>query len=54
MAPDERVGDRPDRDDDGDGHATLPRRSISRGHRGVGRRVDVGIGEDDHVVLRAA
>ena len=42
----------PDRDDNRDRHAALPGRTVGRGDRGVGGRVDVGIGQHDHVVLR--
>ena len=51
---DELVGDGSDRDDDRDRHAPLAGRPVRRRHRRVGRGVEVGIGKDHHVVLRAA
>ena len=51
---DERIAGLADRDDDGDGHAALAGRAVRRAHGGVGRHVDVGIGQHDHVVLGAA
>ena len=51
---DELVGDRTDRDDRRDRHAPLAGRAEPGVHRGVGREIEVGVGEHDHVVLRAA
>ena len=51
---DEPVGDVADRDDDRDRHAPLARRAVRGRDRGVGGDVDVGVGQHDHVVLRAA
>ena len=51
---DERVGDVADRDDHRDRHAALARRAVAGGDGRVGGHVDVGVGQHDHVVLRAA
>ena len=51
---DERVGDVADRDDHRDRHAALAGRAVAGGDGGVGRHVDVGVGQHDHVVLRPA
>ena len=51
---DQRVADVADRDRDGDRHAALACRAVSRAHQRVGRLVEVGVGHHDHVVLRAA
>ena len=48
------VADRLDRDDHRDRHAPLPRRAEAGVDRGVGGQVEVGVGQHDHVVLRAA
>ena len=48
------VGGRADRDDGRDRHAPLARRTEAGVDRGVGREVEVGVGEHDHVVLGAA
>ena len=48
------VGNVADRDDDADGHAALAGRAEARVDRGVGGDVEVGVGQDDHVVLRSA
>ena len=50
----ERVRDVAHGHDRRDRHAALARRAISRGDRRVGGHVDVGVGQDEHVVLRAA
>ena len=54
IAVDERVGGVADRDDRRDRHAPLAGRAVARRDRGVGGQVDVGVGQDDHVVLGAA
>ena len=41
-------------DDDRDRHAALAGRAVAGRHRGVGRHVDVGVGQHHHVVLGAA
>ena len=41
---DQRISHCAHRDDDRDGHAPLSRRPVGRGDRGVGGRVDVGVG----------
>ena len=51
---DQRVADPADRDDHRDGHAALAGRAVAGGDGGVGGQVEVGVGEHDHVVLRAA
>ena len=51
---DELVGDAADGDDHRDGHAPLAGRAVTGGDGRVGGHVDVGVGKDDHVVLRAA
>ena len=51
---DERIADVADGDDHADRHAPLARRAVGGAHRGVGRQVEVGVGQDDHVVLGAA
>jgi hypothetical protein len=51
---DQLVGDVSDGDDDGDGHAAFPGGPVAGGDRGVGGGVEVGVGHDDHVVLRPA
>ena len=38
----------------GHGHAALTGRAVGSADRGVGGDVQVGVGKDDHVVLRAA
>ena len=43
-----------DRDDLGDRHAALAGRAVRGADRRIGGHVDVGVGEDDHVVLRPA
>ena len=43
-----------DRDDGGDRHAPLARRAEAGVHGGVGGEIEVGVGQHDHVVLRAA
>jgi hypothetical protein len=48
------VGDVADRDDDRDRHAALAGRAVAGADRGVGGHVEVGVGQHDHVVLRAA
>lgn len=48
------VADGADGHDRGDGHAALAGGAVRRGDGRVGRRVEVGVGEDQHVVLRAA
>ena len=54
MASDERVGRVADRDEHGHGHAALAGRAVAGADGGVGRHLDVGVREDDHVVLGAA
>ena len=51
---DQPVADVADRDGDRDRHAPLAGRAVGRRDRGVGGQVDVGVGQHDHVVLRAA
>ena len=51
---DQVVADRVDGDDHRDGHAALAGRAVAGAHRGVGRGVEVGVGQHDHVVLGAA
>ncbi len=51
---DQRVADGTDRDDRGDRHAALAGRAVGRAHRRVRRRVEVGVGQHQHVVLGAA
>ena len=51
---DELVGDRVGREHDRDRHAPLPRSPVAGVDRGVGGQVEVGVGQDEHVVLRAA
>ena len=51
---DERVADLADGDEHADGHAALAGRAVGGGDRGVRGRLDVGVFEHDHVVLRAA
>ena len=51
---DEGVGDVTDRDEHRDGHAALARRAVAGGDGCVGSHVEVGVGQHDHVVLRAA
>ena len=51
---DERLGDVADGEHDGDRHAALAGRAVGGADRGIGRHLDVGVGEDDHVVLRPA
>ncbi len=48
------VADRADGDDRGDRHAALAGRAVGGGHGGVGGRVEVGVGQHQHVVLGAA
>ena len=43
-----------DGDERRDRHAPLPRRAEAGVDRGVGRQVEVGVGQHEHVVLRAA
>nr|WP_254801958.1 hypothetical protein [Kitasatospora sp. SUK 42] len=51
---DQLVADRVDRDQDGDGHAALPGRTEAGVDGGVGGEVEVGVRQDQHVVLGAA
>ena len=51
---DERIGDIADGNDDGDRHAALARGAVCSAYRRISCHVDIGIREDDHVVLRAA
>ncbi len=51
---DELVGDGLDGEDDRDGHAALARGAVSGVDGLVGDEVEVGVGEHQHVVLRAA
>lgn len=51
---DQFVADRADGDDGGDGHAAFARRAVRGGDGGVGGGVEVGVGQDQHVVLGAA
>ena len=51
---DEVVGDGAHRHDDRDGHAALAGRAVGGGDGSVGRGIDVGVGQHDHVVLRTA
>ena len=50
---DQLVGDRSDCDDRGDRHATFAGRAESRVDRGVGREIEIGVGQHHHVVLGA-
>ena len=50
----ERLGDIADGEHDRDGHAALAGRAVGGAHRSVCGHVDVGVGQHDHVVLRAA
>ena len=50
----QRIGHLAHREHDRDGHATLAGRAVRRAHRRIRGHVDVGVGEHDHVVLRAA
>ena len=54
IASDERVARVADRDEHGDRHAALSGRAVAGADGGVRRHVDVGVREDDHVVLRPA
>ena len=51
---DQLVGDRLDRDEGRDRHAPLPRRAEAGVDGGVRGEVEVGVGQHEHVVLRAA
>ena len=51
---DELVADVADRDDGRDRHAALAGRAEAGVDGGVGREIEVGVGQHDHVVLRAA
>jgi hypothetical protein len=51
---DEVVGDRLHGDQDADGHASLSGAAVAGVHRGVGGQVEIGVRQDDHVVLGAA
>ena len=53
-AVDEIVADVAHGDDGRDGHAALARGAEARVDGGVGREIEVGVGQHDHVVLRAA
>jgi hypothetical protein len=53
-AADQVVPDRVDGDEDADRHAALSGRAVSGVDGGVGCEVEVGVGEDHHVVLGAA
>ena len=48
---DQRTGHRADGDDDRDGHAALPGGAEAGRNGSVGRRLHVGVGQDDHVIL---
>ena len=50
----ELVGRVADADEHRDRHAALAGRAVARRHRGVRRELHVGVGQHDHVVLRAA
>ncbi len=43
-----------DGDGDGDGHAALAGGTVSGTDEGVGGLIEIGVGHDDHVILRAA
>ena len=43
-----------DGDGDGDGHAALAGGAVGGADEGVGGLIEIGVGHDDHVVLRAA
>src|SRR5205085_9215100 len=47
----EGIGRRADGDDDGDGHAALARGAVGGGDGRVGGHINVGVREDQHVVL---
>ena len=51
---DELVGDVADGDGDRDRHAALAGRAVAGADQRVGGLLEVGVGHDDHVVLRAA
>jgi hypothetical protein len=51
---DERVRHVAHGDNGCDGHAALSGRAVTRRHRRVGGHLDVRVGQDEHVVLRAA
>ena len=51
---DERIRGGADRDDRRDRHAALARRPVAGAHQRVGGEVEIGIGHDHGVVLRAA
>ena len=48
------IGDVADGDEDRDRHAALAGRAVGGADRRIGREIQVGVGQDDHVVLRAA
>ena len=50
----QRVGHVADRDHDRDRHAALARRAVRGAHGRVGRELEIGVRQHDHVVLRAA
>ena len=50
----ERIRDVPDGDRHGDRHTPFPGTAVRSAHRSIRRHIDVRIGEDHHVVLRAA
>ena len=51
---DEGIGTGSDRNHGRDRHAPFAGRAEPGVHRGVGREIEVGVGQHDHVVLRAA
>ncbi len=51
---DQFVGDRLAGEHDRDGHASLAGRTVRGADRGVGRHVEIGVGQHQHVVLRPA
>ena len=48
---DELVSDLADSDEHRHRHAPFARRSVCRRDSGIGRHVEIGVGQDDHVVL---
>ncbi|OLE17655.1 MAG: hypothetical protein AUG88_06270 [Actinobacteria bacterium 13_1_20CM_4_68_12] len=52
--PNELVARVADRNQHRDRHAALARRAVARRDGRVGGHVDIGVGQDDHVILRAA
>ena len=51
---DQRIAGRADGDHGGDRHAALARRAVGGADQRVGGELEVGVGQHDRVVLRAA